>query len=150
MPVSVTRLLPPDEWVKRQIDTLKDVGQRNYKQGIAMPHKDPIEAGIAAEDKYAARLKAAIDRKARAKGLAATNIGEWYNLADTLGANRLVEGVVKREFKVHRFVRGWHPLLQDHVSKLDQLKVVTDADAENKMLENLRGLKALKGAWRGR
>jgi len=150
MPVSVTRLLPPDEWVRRQIETLKSVGGTNYKQGIQMPKKDPIEAGIAAEDKYAARIKAAIDRQARAKGLAATNITEWYNLADALGVNRLVEGVVKREFKVHRFVRGWHPLLQDHVSKLDAMKVVTDADAEQKMLANLKGLKALKGAWRGR
>lgn len=144
----VTRILPPDEWKKRQINTLKAVGETNYRQGIERPKKDPIEAGIAAEDRWAAQVKKAIEEKRRAKGLAATNMNEWYNLASGLGAGRLVEGVVKREFKVDRFVRAWQPLLMDHVAKIDSMPAVTDTDMENRMLENLRGLKALKGKWK--
>jgi len=145
----VTRILPPDEWKKRQLNTLKAVGEPNYRQGIERPRKDPIEAGIAAEDKWIARIKKAIEERRRAKGLAMTNMNEWYNLASSLGAPRLVEGVLKREFKVDRFIRAWHPLLQDHVAKIDSMPAVTDQDMEARMLENLRGLKALKGRWRG-
>jgi len=147
--VNVTRILPPDEWRKRQINNLKSVGQTNYTQGISMPKKDPIEAGIAAEDKWAARIKEAIEQKRRAKALAATNMTEWYNYAANIGAGRLVEGVTKREAKVDRFVKSWAPLLSDHVSKIDSMPAVTDSDMEQRMLENLRGLKALKGKWRG-
>ena len=148
--VSVTRILPPDEWRKRQIGNLKAVGETNYRQGIARPKKDPIEAGIAAEDKWAARIKEAIDEQRRKKALQATSMQEWFNYANEIGAGRLVEGVTKREAKVDKFVKAWQPLLLDHVSKIDEMSAVTDSDMEQRMLENLRGLKALKGAWRGR
>jgi len=146
--VRTVRVLPPDEWRKRQINNLRAVGQQNYQQGIAMPKKDPIQAAIAAEDKWAARIRQAIEEKRRAKALQSVSMQEWYKYAAELGANRLVEGVTKREAKVQKFVNAWVPLLQDHLSKIDQLPAVTDADMETRMLENLRGLKALKGKWR--
>jgi len=146
--LQIKRVLPPDEWVKRQIGNLKAVGLTNYRQGIAMPAKDPIQAGIAAEGKYAARTRAAIDAQRRAKALQTVTAQEWYTYANTF-ADRLPDGVAKREAKVKEFVNNWVPILESHLSKIDQIKVETDADAENKMLENLRGLKALKGAARG-
>ena len=150
MPVSVTRILPPDEWRKRQLETLKAVGQRNYSQGIERPKKDPIEAAINAEEKWAERIREAIEKGSRKKALQATNMTEWFNYASSIGAGRLVEGVTKREAKVDRFVKAWQPILMDHVAKIDAMPAVTDADMEARMLENLRGLKALKGTWRGK
>ena len=144
----VTRILPPDEWKKRQINTIRAVGETNYRQGIARPKKDPIEAGIEAEAKWAARIKEAIDQERRKKGLMATNMADWSRYAEEIGAPRVVEGVVKREPKIDRFVKGWQPMLVDHVAKIDAMPAVTDSDMEQKMLENLRGLKSLKGQWR--
>jgi len=144
----VTRILPPDEWKKRQISTLRAVGETNYRQGIARPKKDPIEAGIQAEAKWAARIKAAIEGEHRKKGLMATDMADWARYAEEIGAGRVVEGVVKREAKVDKFVKGFQPLLSDHVSKIDAMPAVTDSDMEQRMLENLRGLKGLKGQWR--
>jgi len=146
--VRVQRLLPPDEWRKRQIDTLKAVGQANYKQGILMPKKDPILEGIAAEELYAARVKQAIDEQRRKKALEAVTMAEWYKYALEIGAPRIVEGVTKREAKVDRFVKAWQPILLDHVAKIDVMPAITDADMEARMLENLRGLKALKLKWK--
>jgi len=122
--VQVTRILPPDEWRKRQIATLKAIGEANYRQGIARPKKDPIEAGIAAEDKWAARIREAIEERRRAKALSATNMAEWGSFAEQIGAGRLVEGVTKREVKVDRFVKGFQPMLLDHVSKIDAMPAV--------------------------
>jgi len=144
----VQRILPADEWKKRQIETLKSVGARNYAQGISMPKKDPIEAGIQAQARYEEQMKKDEVLKRREAALKATNITEWFAYSSDLGVNRLVEGVVKREKKVDRFIKGWQPLLVDHVTKIDELPDITDADRENKMLENVRGLKALKGKWR--
>ena len=58
---TVKRILSPDEWRKKQLDTLRAVGEANYKIGIASPKKDPIAAGIAAEDKWADRVRKAIE-----------------------------------------------------------------------------------------
>jgi hypothetical protein len=148
MPVSVSRVLPPDKWKERQLENLRNVGQKNYEVGIDNPKKDPIKAGIDAEPKYAARVKAAIDAKRRAKHLANVTPDEWNALAHAF-SDKLVDGVVKREGKVTDFINAWVPKLQSHLSKIDQIQVVTDADAEKKMIENLRGLKALHGATKG-
>lgn len=142
---TVTRVISPSAWKKRQIDTLKAVGEANYKVGIAKPRKDPIQAGIDAEEKYGVETKKAIDEGRRAAALGKTNMAEWYKYTSEIGAGRLVEGVVKREAKVTRFVTTFQPMLVDHLTSIDALEDVTDSDREQRMLENLRGLKALKG-----
>ena len=147
--VNVQRVLPPDEWKKKQLETLKSVGETNYRIGIKNPKKDPIEAGIAAEKKWATKIKEAIEKELRKKALQTTSMQEWYAYAENIGAGRLVEGVTKREAKVDRFIKAFQPLLLDHLAKIDQMADVTDKDREERMLENLRGLKALKGKWRG-
>ena len=144
----VTRILSPDEWKKRQLNTLKAVGQTNYSQGISMPKKDPIEAGIAAQPRYEAQMKKDEVLKRREAALKATNMTDWFNYSANIGAGRLVDGVVKREKKVDKFVRGWQPVLADHVATIDAMPDVTDSDREQRVLENLRGLKAKKGTWR--
>jgi len=146
--VSVTRILPPEMWRKRQIDNLKAVGETNYKVGISRPKKDVISAAIDAEAKWAERIKKAIEEGRRKKALESVTLGEWYKYASEIGAGRLVEGVTKREAKVDKFVRAWQPMLLDHVSKIDAMPAVTDKDMEERMLANLRGLKAMKGKWR--
>ena len=147
---TVTRILKPEDWISRQISTLKAVGETNYGTGIASPRKDPIAAGIAAEDRYASQTRKAIEEGRRAKALQATNIDEWFTYSTNIGKGRLVEGVTKREKEVRDFVNPWHSMLSDHVSKIDVLPAVTDADMENRVLTNLRGLKGMKSAWRGR
>jgi len=142
---TVQRVLSPSDWKKRQLDTLKSVGETNYKQGIKTPKKDPIAAGIAAEDAYAAAVKKAIENASRKAALMKTNMGDWFKYAMEIGAGKLVEGVTKREAKVDAFITAFQPLLSTHLGKIDTLESATDAQRENKMLENVRGLKALKG-----
>jgi len=145
----VTRLLPPEEWRKRQIKNLKAVGESSYVQGLGMPKKDPIEAGIKADAYWQARLKAAMDGGLRVLGLSATNIAEWFKYAMDPGAGTLVDGVVKREAKISKFLGSWVPLLTTHVGELDKTAVTTDKEAEDKMVANLKGLRALHGAVKG-
>lgn len=142
---SVKRVISPDEWKNRQINTLKAVGKTNYLEGIKAPKADPIARGIETEGKFADAMRKAIDSGARKKGLEKTSMDEWYAYASTLGADKLVDGVTKREAKVVKFVTAYHPLLTSHLAKIDALPEETDSDRETRMLENLRGLKALKG-----
>jgi len=142
---TVTRVLSPEEWKNRQLNTLKSVGRTNYLSGIKSPKADPIARGIATEDKYAAAVRAAIDDKRRSKELGKTTMAEWFKYASELGADKLVDGVTKREAKVSKFITAWQPVLTSHLAKVDALAEATDSDRENRMLENLRGLKALKG-----
>lgn len=142
---SVKRVISPEEWKNRQINTLKAVGRTNYIEGIKSPKADPIARGIETEKKFAAEMRKAIDSEARKKGLEKSSMAEWYLYSSTLGADKLVDGVTKREAKVKKFIDSFQPMLTTHLDKIDALPEETDSDRENRMLENLRGLKALKG-----
>lgn len=147
MPAVVKRILSPDEWRKRQIKNLKLVGEDNYGVGIQSPRKDPIQAGIDAEDKYNDAMKKVLEEERRKAGLEASSMEEWFKYSDEF-KDRLVDGVVKREAKVKNFIDKYQPKLLDHVAKIDALDDATDKDREERVLANLRGLKALKGAAR--
>jgi len=147
MPIRIQRVIPPEDWIKRQLGNLKAVGEANYKVGISVPRAGPVTKAKAKAEKYYNALKKVIDEKRFEKGLAKSSDDEWYNYADALGAVRLVEGVVKREGEVRKFVQAWHPMLLDHLAKIDAMPDVTDKDREDRMLENLRGLKAMKFGW---
>ena len=142
---TVKRIISPEDWKNRQITNIKAVGRSSYLIGIKSPKADPIKEGIDAEDKYAAETRKAIDAKSRMHALEKTDMGEWYKYAAEIGADKLVDGVVKREAKVDDFVKTFQPMLGSLLSRVDALADVTDSDREQKMLENLRGLKALKG-----
>lgn len=144
----VVRIKPPEEWKKRQIETLKQVGQANYLQGIMQPKADPIAAAIEAQDRYVEQMRKEEVLARRVAGLKGVSLSDWAAYTQNIGVNRFVEGVVKREAKVDKFVKGFQPLLAEHVAKLDQMDDVTDADREQKVLANIRGLKALKGKWK--
>ena len=144
-PPEIVRVIDPVTWVDKQIKTIQAVGRDNYLTGIKHPKADPIKAGIAAQPKYEAKMKDPAVLKRRATQLAKTNIAEWAAMAEELGADKLVDGVVKRRHKVERFVAKFQPMLKDHLAKIDALPDVTDADREARVLENMRGLKKLKG-----
>jgi len=149
---TVQRVLPPDKWREKQLDTLKSVGKKNYLTGIAFPKRDPIEAGKsdAAEARYAAEMRLVIDEKRRKAGLDPLTIDDWYPYARDIGAGILVDAVTKRETKVAKFINAWQPLLVDHLSKIDPLSVETLEDRIDKAAQNIRGLAALRAKWKGR
>lgn len=145
MSAAIKRLLSPEEWAKRQLETLKAVGETNYKVGIAGPKRDPIQAGIDAQERYVAQMKKDEVLARRKEALEKTDMNEWYKYSSEIGAGRLVEGVTKRKAKVDDFIRTFHPLLSEHVGKIDAMDDVTDKNREDRMLANLRGLRELKG-----
>lgn len=144
-PPTITRITSPANWVEKQISTLSAVGEQNYRLGITQPKKDPIKAGIASQAKYAAQMAKPEVIARRAEGLGKTNMDEWASMSERIGAGRLVQGVTERRYKVERFVGRFQPLLASHVARLDAMPDVTDSDRERRMVENVRGLKALKG-----
>ena len=145
MAAAIKRLLSPTEWADRQIETLKSVGRKNYEVGIAGPKDDPIAAGIRAQPRYVEQMSKAEVLERRKTALEKTDMATWYKYSKEIGAENLVKGVEKRKDKVTKFLGTWQPILKGHLDKIDALAEVTDSDRENKMLENLRGLKALKG-----
>lgn len=144
-PVTIQRLPTAQQWVDKQIRNLSAVGEQNYREGITHPKKDPIAAGIAAQPKYEAEMRKPEVLARRVTGLQATSTEEWAANSERVGAGRLVEGVVTRRAKVERKVQNLVSAMSSHLSRIDALPDVSDSDRERRMVENVRGLKAMKG-----
>jgi hypothetical protein len=144
-PPTVQRLPTAEQWVTKQLRNLQAVGEQNYREGITHPKKDPIQAGIAAQPAYEAKMRDPAVLKRREAGLRRTNSDEWASMAERVGAGRLVAGVVERQYKVERAVGSLVGKLATHLQRIDALPNVTDADRERRMVENLKGLRAMKG-----
>jgi len=144
------RLLPPDKWRERQLENLRRIGKRNYETRVPLAKADPIAAGIAAEEKWWAQLEVAKEQKRRIVGLQDTNAQEWLGYTLKIGADRLVDGVTLREPEVKGFIDRWHPLLSDHLTKIDPMSTVTLDERIEKAEANIRGLAALHGKFRQR
>lgn len=144
-PPTVTRLRSPQEIVAKQLGNVQAVGQQNFLAGIRTPRKDPIQAAIAGQAAYEAKMRDPAVLKRREEKLRKTDINEWAIMTETLGSQRFVEGIVARRAKVERFWSAFQPLLGQHLQRIDAMPSVTDADRERKMVENVRGLRALKG-----
>jgi len=149
--MTLTRVLSPSEWVRKQINTLSMVGKTNYLLGIARPKRSPIEAGSSdqSEAKYQAQLMVAFDKKSRQRGVAASSDQIWFDMSKSLGAENLVKGVTQREAKVRKFVDGFHPQLLTHLASVDALPVTSLEERLSKMTANARGLAALRGVVKG-
>ena len=144
-PPTVTRLVNAADWVEKQLRNIQAVGEVNYREGITRPRKDPIAAGIAAQGAYEAKMRDPAVLKRREQRLRQTNMEEWAAMSERIGASRLVAGVVERKFKIERAVGALHGKLSAHLQRIDAMPNVTDADRERRMVENLKGLRAMKG-----
>lgn len=149
--VTVQRVLSPDDWKEKQLGNLKAVGRRNYLVGIGFPKASPIGAGKsdAAEAKFAAKMRIAIDNKTRQKAVGKSTDDEWFRYSKEIGADNLVGAVTKREAKVADFIGLWHPVLTGHLADIDKMAVTTLEERIEKAAENIRGLAALHGKGKG-
>lgn len=144
-PISIQRLPSPTQWVAKQIGNLRAVGETNYRVGITTPKKSPIQAGIAAQAKYEAKMRDPAVLARRVAGLRKSSDEEWAAVAENIGARRLVEGVEARIHKVERAVGSLHSKMGAHLNRIDAMPNASDADSERRMVENLKGLRAMKG-----
>ena len=141
----VRRVKSPDQWVADQIANVRAVGAQRYMTGVLNPKKDPIVAGIAAQPRYEAAMMNREVLQRRVSGLRKTNMQTWANMSVAVGAGRLAEGVELHRDKIESFVRGYAPALEAHLQVIDRLPNVTSADRNRKMIENVEGLRKMKG-----
>ena len=144
-PATVQRLPTAQQVVDKQIRNLQAVGETNYREGITRPKRSPIAAGIAAQPAYETAMRNPAVLARRAEALRKTNDEEWASRSERIGAPRLVSGVTDRIAKVERAVGSYHGRLSAHLQRIDQMPAITDSDRERRMVENLKGLRAMKG-----
>jgi len=122
-----------DRWAKQQIDNAVAAAS-DWLDGVKNPSRNPIEAAIAAKDKFVDRLDAAIKAGKWEKGLAKSSQAEIIEIASKVGTGAYSTGVSARETKIRRVVGELQPLSQAVSDSIQGMPDKTDADREKRLL----------------
>jgi len=122
-----------DRWATQQVKNAQDAAD-DWLDGVKNPSRNPIEAAIAAKDKWEDRLKQAIADKKYEKGLAKSSPAEIIDIATKVGSGAYSTGVGARENKIKRVVNELQPLVQSASDTIQAMPDKTDADREKRLL----------------
>jgi hypothetical protein len=132
-----------EKQVRRTVEAVED-----YRTGVANPRRNPIDAALAAEAKYKAKMAESLSKGLWAAALRGTPKDSASSKAASVGAERLAQGVQASADKISRFQNNFAPLRENVRRSVEGLPENTDAEREARMLANVRGMRAAKGQWR--
>jgi len=127
------RVKSADRWASQQI-TNATAAASDWLDGVKNPSRNPIEAALAAKDKWKDRLEQAIKDDKWAKGLAKSSAAEIVDVATKVGTGHYSTGVSARENKIKRVVAELQPLTQAVSDSIQNMPDKTDADREKRLL----------------
>ena len=136
------RVKSAEERAAKQIKNSKAAGSE-WLKNVLRPKKNPIEAAIAANDKRIDNLKRSLDEKKWEKAMAKVDTKAMADTIEKGGADAYVKGIEKRTMKIETAQKELQPFLEAHVEEMDKLPVGTESEREEKMILNMRGMKAI-------
>jgi len=122
-----------DRWAKQQVDSAIAAAGK-WQDGVMNPSRDPIAAGIEADDKWKNAMKTAMDQDRRKKGLQATSTAELQAVVTKLGSGVYSSGVEARTAKVQKVVNQLQPLAQSVSDAVQGMSDKTYADRTKRLL----------------
>jgi len=137
------RIISPEEWVD-DWKTGVEAKARKWKQRAMRPKKDPIKAGIDAEEKYADKVKRAAELGLRAKALAKWTFEDWGKTIELTPEGDYSAGATKKAYKMRRKIDAMYDARVYAAQKLDLMPTATDADRDRKVTANLHIMRKLK------
>lgn len=141
------RVPSASDWTDKMVTRAQNAGQ-DWVKGALAPRKDPIAAALAANQKRITRFNQSVTAKTWEGALAKVDPAQTAATIAAVGAQGYAQGVAARKGKIGAAIARLQPLVADHVAKMDAMPVNTDADAEAKMIANVRGMKALGVAYK--
>lgn len=142
------RVLPPNEWASKQLSRAAAAGDAWLTRSLS-PRKVPSQAALQANDLRIARVQESISKKTWEGAMNKVDEDERLETIRAVGSSGYARGVSAREGKIRKKVAQLQPLVAAHVQAIDGLPAKSDADMENRMVANLRGMRAIGARLKG-
>jgi hypothetical protein len=127
------KVISPDKWVSKQVERAK-AGAADWKSNYLDKVDLMLEAGKAAEEKWADKMSTAIKEKRRLKGLEKVSPADVRAIVETLGEKVFIEGIEARQPKIKKVVSELQPLVQAVSDTIRSMPDKTDADREKRLI----------------
>lgn len=114
-----------------------------WEEGVQNPSASPTEQMKKSGPKWVAGVQNAITKKLWDKAVAKLTDEEIFTAARNVGGSAWSSGISTRADKIRRAFDVLQPKLEAHLRTIDAMPDTTPEQREQKMLANLRGMRAI-------
>jgi len=126
------KVLAADKQADRLIKRA-DAAKDDWLDGYKNPSRNPIEASIAAQDKWVNKITNKDIQDKRVKNLKKTSLSEMQGIAEKVGAEGFAKGLADRKDKILRVRKELQPLQQSVSDTIQAMSDATDSDREKRL-----------------
>jgi len=121
----------------------QNAGQ-DWLDGVKNPARDPKQAALKAAGKWKNNTQKAIANDSYTKGVQGIDVAQMQATAEKIGPAGYVNGIMARQDKIAAAINVLAPKVNALSSRIQAMPQDTDQQREARMLENLKGMRALK------
>jgi hypothetical protein len=144
MALTVKPMATAQEMADKMIRNSANAGT-DWLNGTLNPSRSPKAAAAAASGKWKTGVQKAITTDAYSKGVANINEDQMAATIQAVGAAGYTAGIQARQAKIQAAYTRLQPKLLAIKQAISAMPNTTDQDNENRMLTNLRQMRAIKG-----
>lgn len=119
-------------------------GQKSYVDGVNAVREAPGEAAAKAADKYAEGVRRAAEDGTYAAGCRAVPLAAWQERTSRVGGKRYAESAADAESGFAKYMEWAAPQIASIQASVKAMPNNTEADADARMLENVKRMRQLK------
>lgn len=132
-----------EDWAEKAVRKAAASGE-DWKKGVLMPRRDPIEAAKASNERYKLKMREALDQDSYAKGLDAVDKNLMYAVIEATDPSAFTGGIRRREAKIKAAVEKLRPKVLALKQTIAAMPNTTDDEREQRMLAARRGMIRIK------
>jgi hypothetical protein len=130
----VTKKVPSGAKMAEKLIKRASAAADDWLQGVKNPSRDPVEAALAAKDKFVDRLTTALKEGRWEGGLKKVSHADIVKVVDKLGSGVFSSGLEARSDKITKTFNELQPLFQSVSDTIQSMPDKTDADREKRLL----------------
>jgi hypothetical protein len=131
----------PNKVTDKQIANVRNNVQ-SYIDSINDVKESPGKKAARKKEKYRANVLASVDKWAA--NVADQDLGDWQAITTKKGGERIASGMEEARPKILAFQQQFQPFIAGVKKELDEMPDATPEQREQKMLANVRKMRAFK------
>ncbi len=141
----VAAVVDANTWATKMINRVKNASA-DWEAGVQNPRRSPTASMKAAAGKWKTNMQRAITEDRWSKAVNQLTDDSIKAAAAKVGGGKFVDGITAREQKIRDAITKLQPKVAAVSSKIQGMPQDTDQQREQRMIENLRGMRGIKSS----
>lgn len=136
--------------MQKKMQTGVTNGASSYVSGVQAVKSSPTAAAAAAVDKYSSGTQRAVSDGTFVAGCNSVSLAQWQAAAAGKGKTNYAAAAPAAAANWGSYMQQALPVIQQNQQQIASMPSATDSDNDQRMLENVKLQRALKGRFKGK